>query len=322
MDELIGADSDEFLEEDDELLDAIAGYDDLDEDDYDEAIAGMDDYDLVGADLDVIGADLDEEDFDELEYAMAGLDEDGEDDEDELEELLAISGMDGLDAEPMSAVDELLMATSGRSRRRRRRRRGRGRRRSQWGRAAVLARMRARARARAARRARATRRMRGRLSRERRRSRAAINRLRRLQRGRGRAAGSRTVPSVRGGSRRVVQRTPSKSSEIPLTFDSGTPIPAGASRTIVTRPQVVFAPRKFIVPSTDAVNFRINSIAVGKNSQFAASGGVSALVFSENANVPLGLDTAQVGQDITVNITNTSSADHPFTALMIGASLQ
>jgi len=120
----------------------------------------------------------------------------------------------------------------------------------------------------------------------------------------------------------MVQRTPTRSSEIPLTFDSNTPIPAGASRTIVSRPQVVFAPRKFIVPSTDAVNFRINSIAVGKNSQFAATGGVAALVFSEASNVPLGLDTAQVGQDITVAVTNTSSADHMFTALMIGASLE
>ncbi len=316
--ELIGANPAEYLE-DDEFLDAIAGFDDFDdeEEEEDDAIAGMD-YDLVGGDLDVIGADFNEEDLDELEYAMAGL---GGDEEEDLEDMLAISGMDDLDAEPMSAVDELLMATSGRGRRRRRTTRGRVRRGGRGGNASMIARARARVRARAARRTRAARQMRSRLSRERRRSRTAIQRLRQVSRGGG-AMGGRKVPSVRGGSRRVIQRQPTKSSEIPLTFDSNTPVPAGASRTIVTRPQVVFAPRKFIVPSTDAVNFRINSIAVGKNSQFAASGGVAALVFSENSNVPLGLDTAQVGQDITVNVTNTTSADHMFTALMIGASLQ
>ena len=284
--DLIGADLDE--------LDAIAGDDELDSLASGEEIVGADLYDL-DAIAGALGLD------DELD-AIAGLEED----------LDVLAGAD----DPYNAVNALLMGTAGALVPRGRARPNRfgpfpippgfGRRRaapSPVRRAAIQ------------RIARTVQGLNQNLARERQRTARAIQIARRAHQA---GVGGRVVPSLSGGTRTLVERQPQLAGEVPLPFDSGEPIPAGQTRTITTRPQVRFKPKRLIIPSTDGVNFRVNSISVGRNSEFAASGGFGALVFSEQSNVPLGLRTAQVGNDISISVTNISSADHTFSAMMIG----
>lgn len=98
---------------------------------------------------------------------------------------------------------------------------------------------------------------------------------------------------------------------------------AGATVAVTERPQVPFRPERFIVPSAFAPNFVINDLRVGKNSQLVTAQAVPAQAFQEDAtNTPLGLDTAQVSQDITCNITNVSGAPSDFRAALIGPAVE
>ena len=125
------------------------------------------------------------------------------------------------------------------------------------------------------------------------------------------------------GSTLVREKPITKGRTVPLGFDSETPIDAGATRRITTRPQVVFKGVRPIVSSDIAGSFMLQDIIIGKNSQFAASGPVPARVFEGNSfGVELDLDTAQIGQDITMYVTNISSAPVRFIATLIGKSVE
>jgi hypothetical protein len=125
------------------------------------------------------------------------------------------------------------------------------------------------------------------------------------------------------GSTLVKEKPITKGRTVPLGFDSETPIDPGQTRRITTRPQVVFKGQRPIVSSDIAGSFMIQDIIVGKNSQFAASGPVPARTFEGNSfGVELDLDTAQIGQDITMFVTNISSAPTRFIATLIGKSVE
>lgn len=125
------------------------------------------------------------------------------------------------------------------------------------------------------------------------------------------------------GSTLVREKPITKGRTVPLGFDSETPIDAGQTRRITTRPQVVFKGVRPIVSSDIAGSFMLQDIIIGKNSQFAASGPVPARVFEGNSfGVELDLDTAQIGQDITMYVTNISSAPVRFIATLIGKSVE
>ena len=117
-------------------------------------------------------------------------------------------------------------------------------------------------------------------------------------------------------------RGPTKARTYAMGFQS-LAIAAGGTVNIIERPQVPFRPERLIVPSTFAPFFVINDIKVGKNSQFANSTPVPAVMFQEDAtNTPLGLDTAQVSQDVALIVQNISGAPADFRAGIIGPAVE
>lgn len=118
-------------------------------------------------------------------------------------------------------------------------------------------------------------------------------------------------------------RGATKAREYPLGFASTTPVIAGGSQRITTRPQVPFRVDRLVVPSDIAGLFVIDDVKVGKNSQFAAEGAVPARVFQENGvGVTLKGDTAQVSMDVTLSVSNVSGAPSVFRAAIIGPAVE
>jgi hypothetical protein len=128
-------------------------------------------------------------------------------------------------------------------------------------------------------------------------------------------------PSQRGNPRLVPQRL-DEARELLLGFGP-TLIAGGGTSVFTTQPQLPFRPSRFVIPSTTVTNFSVNDLKIGKNSQFLSSNSVPAAVFSELAvGVALGLDTCNVGQQITVSITAGIGGPFTFAAALIGTSLQ
>jgi hypothetical protein len=269
------------------------------DDDFD--VAGEDDYsigglDIVGADEDAIAGALYGDEFD----AIAGLEDD----------LSVLAGYDP----PSSEVARLLQATAGFAPPR--------------GRAAARTPVRGapaqqQRRAAAARVARTVNTLGRQLQRERGRTAQAVQQLRQT---RGAASPSaspsaRVVPAAGGGSRTLVEREPTRTGVAPIGITSEGPVPAGATKQITVRPQLLFRPTKYHVSESVGQNFLINSIVVGKNNQFATSGPLPATTFSDE-QLRFAFSTCQPGQDITVTVTNITSADHIFTSSMWGDSAE
>lgn len=125
------------------------------------------------------------------------------------------------------------------------------------------------------------------------------------------------------GSTLVKERPANKGRTVPLGFDSETPVDPGIPRRIIARPQVVFKGLRPVVSTDIAGSFIILDIIVGKNSQFAASGGIPARTFEGNAfGVELDLDTAQIGQDVIMVVQNISATPTRFIATLIGKSVE
>jgi hypothetical protein len=264
-----------------------------------DGVAGgdVDDYGAAGA-LDIIG--YDDEDgvagfFDDELDAIAGI-------EDDLDVLA------GYDA-PGSEVTRLLEATAGYQAPRGRRRpvaRNTGRR--------VAAR-------------RVARTVNG-LGRSLRRERARSAHMAR-QLGGGRGGGppagqhpsARVVPAAGGGSRTLVEREPMQSGVEPIGINSEGPVPAGQTRQLIVRPQVLFRPTRYYISETVGQNFLINNITVGKHSQFGTSGALPGATFCQE-NLKFAWKTCQAGQDITVTVTNITSAEHVFMSAMWGDSAE
>jgi hypothetical protein len=118
-------------------------------------------------------------------------------------------------------------------------------------------------------------------------------------------------------------RGPTKARTYPLGFKSTAAIAGGAAFQVTERPQVPFRGERLIVPSDIAGSFEITDVRVGKNSQFVSAQAVPARAFQEDAtNTPLGLDTAQVSQDITIAGNNILGAPAVFRATIIGAAVE
>lgn len=120
----------------------------------------------------------------------------------------------------------------------------------------------------------------------------------------------------------VTQTQPTRAREFPLGFESSIPVNPGQTASITSRPQVPFRGERLIVPSDIAGSFTLLDLRVGKNSQFSSSGAVPARTFQENAvGIRLQLDTAQISQDITINVQNIGGAPQTFRASLIGSAL-
>ncbi len=118
-------------------------------------------------------------------------------------------------------------------------------------------------------------------------------------------------------------RPPSKGREYFMGFDSVATVAAAATAIITTRPQVVFRPDRLVIPASIAPSFLINDFKVGKNSQMVAATAVPAEAFTQGAfGVRLKSDTAQVSQDVILNVTNISAGALRFLATLIGPAVE
>jgi hypothetical protein len=119
------------------------------------------------------------------------------------------------------------------------------------------------------------------------------------------------------------QAQPTKARRFPLGFDSVTPVPAGAVISIQSRPQVTFKPQRLIIPSTIGPSFLILALSVGKNPQTVAVSPNLGLVFSEQGwGVDLDCDTANIGQDVTMQVQNITGAPVRFFGSLIGPAAE
>jgi hypothetical protein len=98
---------------------------------------------------------------------------------------------------------------------------------------------------------------------------------------------------------------------------------------VAAQPQILFRGSRLVIPSSYgsnavAQNFLINDIRVGKDSQFVSAGPLPGLAYLETAvGTAMGLDTCNVGQLITLNVTNLDMTNaHTFYATMFGTSVQ
>lgn len=118
----------------------------------------------------------------------------------------------------------------------------------------------------------------------------------------------------------------------PMEFTKGRQTPiglgpdivaAGAILTIITSPQIVFRPERFVVPSDIAGLFSLVDLKVGKNSQLASQNEIPCRTFDERSvGVTLKCDTAQISQQISVTVRNVSGAPATFTGTLIGESIE
>jgi len=121
----------------------------------------------------------------------------------------------------------------------------------------------------------------------------------------------------------VKERSPTKARELVLGFDSVANVAAAATANITSRPQVVFRPDRLVVAESIAASFLVNDLRVGKNSQLISGTAVPAeACSSRSVGVGLKCDTAQVSQDIVLNVTNVSLGALRFNAALIGPSLE
>jgi len=135
-------------------------------------------------------------------------------------------------------------------------------------------------------------------------------------------AAQATFPTNRAQGPRLVAQRLDEARELLLGFGP-TAIAGGGTSTFTTQPQLPFRPSRFVIPSNTVAQFSVNDLKIGKNSQFLSSNSVPAAVFSELAvGVALGLDTCNVGQQITVSITAIIGGPYTFAAALIGTSLQ
>ena len=136
------------------------------------------------------------------------------------------------------------------------------------------------------------------------------------------AAVQQQFPTNAAHGPRLVRQRLDEARELLLGFGP-TAIAGGGTSTFTTQPQLPFRPSRFVIPSATVANFSVNDLKIGKNSQFLSSNSVPAAVFSELAvGVALGLDTCNVGQQITVSITAIAGGPFTFAAALIGTSLQ
>jgi hypothetical protein len=111
----------------------------------------------------------------------------------------------------------------------------------------------------------------------------------------------------------------------PLSIASSGTVAASATVVLTARAQAAFKPQRFVVPSTIAPNFLINSIKIGARPQTVdgADTGIPAEVFSEVAqNNLMDFDSIQPGIDLYVTVTNLDTQNaHAFRGTFIGPAL-
>ena len=121
----------------------------------------------------------------------------------------------------------------------------------------------------------------------------------------------------------VEDNAPTKSRRYPLGFPTTVIAASGGTAVASAQPQILFRSERLIVPSDFAGALLITDIKVGKNSQLAAANPLPARAFTEFGwGVDLYLDTADISQFVTLNLTNNGGQQCTFNALIIGRSAE
>lgn len=116
----------------------------------------------------------------------------------------------------------------------------------------------------------------------------------------------------------VVNRGLDRRRRYPLGFVP-TSITAGSSLLIPSAPQNLFRPERLVIPSDIAFDAGVRDIKVGNTSQLVQSVEVPAALFSEVAiNTGVTFDTAEVGNQVSVDIRNKSGSTFEFSAGLVG----
>jgi hypothetical protein len=116
----------------------------------------------------------------------------------------------------------------------------------------------------------------------------------------------------------VVNRGLDRRRRYPLGFIP-TAIAAGTSSAVPSAPQNLFRPERLVIPSDIAFDLGVRDIKVGNQSQLVQSAEVPAALFSEVAiNTGVTFDTAEVGNQVSVDMRNKSAAALEFSAGLVG----
>ena len=123
---------------------------------------------------------------------------------------------------------------------------------------------------------------------------------------------------VRRNAGAVVNRGLDRRRRYPLGFVPTT-ITAGTSLQIPSAPQNLYRPERLVIPSDIAFDAGVRDIKIGNTSQLVQSVEVPAALFSEVAiNTGVTFDTAEVGNQVSVDVRNKSAADFEFSAGLVG----
>ena len=123
---------------------------------------------------------------------------------------------------------------------------------------------------------------------------------------------------IRRNAGAVVNRGLDRRRRYPLGFVP-TAITAGTSTQIPSAPQNLYRPERLVIPSDIAFDAGVRDIKVGNTSQLVQSVEVPAAVFSEVAiNTGVTFDTAEVGNQVSVDIRNKSGSEFEFSAALVG----
>jgi hypothetical protein len=92
----------------------------------------------------------------------------------------------------------------------------------------------------------------------------------------------------------------------------------GERRAIKIVPQLGFRPTTLLIDPQNGHLFVVEDVRIGKNSQFLTSGSVPGVLFCSQGGLPVGLERAAPGQDITVHVTNSSDKEEIFRGALVG----
>jgi hypothetical protein len=99
-----------------------------------------------------------------------------------------------------------------------------------------------------------------------------------------------------------------------------TVVAAATSSAIPAAPQNLFRPERLVIPSDIAFDTGVRDIKVGNQSQLVQSVEVPGALFSEVAiNTGVTFDTAEVGNQVSVDVRNKSALSFEFSAGLVGA---
>jgi hypothetical protein len=116
----------------------------------------------------------------------------------------------------------------------------------------------------------------------------------------------------------VVNNGVNKRRRYPIGFVP-TDIAATTAALIPAAPQNLFRPERLVIPSDIAFDFGVRDVKVGNQSQFVQSVEVPGALFTEvSIDTNVAFDTAEVGNQISVDVRNKSAGTINFSAGSIG----